>query len=40
MAGPARANRELVVYGLYVAGGATERVHTEDLALKGHSSTA
>jgi len=34
MAGPARANRELVVYGLYVAGGATERVHTEDLALK------
>lgn len=34
MPGPARANRELVVYGLYVAGGATERIHTEDLALK------
>lgn len=33
-AGPMRANRELVVYCLYVAGGATERVHTEDLALK------
>lgn len=31
---PMRANRELVVYSLYVAGGATERVHTEDLALK------
>jgi len=31
---PVRANRELVVYCLYVAGGATERVHTEDLALK------
>src|SRR5580765_1329574 len=34
MAGSARANRELVVYALYVAGGATSRVHTEDLALK------
>lgn len=34
MAGPARANRELVVYGLYMAGGAAERVHTEDVALK------
>lgn len=34
MPGPVRANRELVVYGLYVAGGATERIHTEDLALK------
>jgi hypothetical protein len=30
----ARPNRVLVVYGLYVAGGATGRVHTEDLALK------
>jgi len=29
-----KANRELVVYCLYVVGGATERVHTEDLALK------
>ena len=27
-------NRELVVYCLYLAGGATKRVHTEDLALK------
>jgi hypothetical protein len=34
MTEPVRANRELVVYCLYVAGGATERVHTEDLALK------
>jgi len=34
LSGPVRANRELVVYCLYVAGGATERVHTEDLALK------
>ena len=30
----ARANRELVVYGLYLAGGATDRIHTEDVALK------
>ena len=29
-----KPNRELVVYCLYIAGGATERVHTEDLALK------
>lgn len=29
-----KPNRELVVYCLYVAGGATKRVHTEDLALK------
>src|SRR5439155_12986110 len=33
-AGPIRANRELVVYCLYIAGGITERIHTEDLALK------
>jgi hypothetical protein len=33
-ANPARANRELVVYCLYVAGGATARIHTEDVALK------
>ena len=30
----ARANRELVVYGLYLAGGATDRIHTEDVTLK------
>lgn len=30
----ARPNRELVVYGLYAAGGANQRVHTEDVALK------
>ncbi len=34
LAGPVRANRKLVVYCLYVTGGATESVHTEDLALK------
>jgi hypothetical protein len=34
MTEPVRANRALVVYCLYVAGGVTERVHTEDLALK------
>ena len=28
-------NRALVVYCLYLAGGATQGVHTEDLALKG-----
>src|SRR5437899_9176451 len=33
-AGPVRANRELVVYCLYIAGGSTERIHTEDVALK------
>lgn len=27
-------NRELVVYALYLLGGDTERVHTEDIALK------
>ena len=31
---PARANRQLVAYCLYVAGGGTDRVHTEDLAIK------
>jgi hypothetical protein len=30
----ARPNRELVVYGLYAAGGASQRVHTEEVALK------
>ena len=34
MMGLSRANRELVVYALYVSGGGMERVHTEDLALK------
>ena len=29
-------NRHLVVFALYVAGGATKRVHTEDLAKKAH----
>ena len=29
-----RPNRELAVYGLYIAGGSAERIHTEDVALK------
>jgi hypothetical protein len=31
-----RPNRELVVYGLYLLGGATRRIHTEDVAVKCH----
>ena len=27
-------NRQLVVYALYLLGGDTERVHTEDIALR------
>lgn len=30
----ALANREVVVYALYLLGGATKRVHTEEVALK------
>jgi len=30
----ARPNRELVVYGLYLAGGGSKYVHTEDVALE------
>ncbi len=33
-AASAKPNRELVVYALYLAGGANGRVHTEDVALK------
>ena len=29
-------NREIVVYALYLVGGATERCHTEDIAIKCH----
>lgn len=29
-------NRELVIYALHLLGGAVERVHTEDIAIKAH----
>ena len=29
-------NRELVVFGLSLLGGSTDRVHTEDIAVKCH----
>jgi hypothetical protein len=32
--GPRLANREIVVYAVYLLGGDTQRIHTEDVALK------
>ncbi len=36
MTHPQIANRKLVVIALYEAGGATEKVHTEDIAIVAH----
>lgn len=37
MLGPTRPNRELVVYALFLLGGDSHSVHTEDIALKSFS---